>query len=130
MKKHIEVVAAIIYEQNKVLATRRAYGEFEDMWEFPGGKIEAGENPEEALIREIKEELELDIAIDDFLITVEHEYESFFLTMHCYNAHVEGGEMALHAHNAVKWLAINELDQVEWLPADIAVVEAIEKSHS
>lgn len=123
--KTIEVVAAIIKKGNKIFTTCRGYGEFENMWEFPGGKIEAGEGREEALIREIKEELELDIEITNYLTTVDYDYSNFHLTMHCFICNISGGELKLNAHNSVKWTALEELDNLNWVPADILVVEKL-----
>ncbi len=123
--KKIEVVAAVIVDGDKILATQRGYGEFEGLWEFPGGKIELGEVPEAALIREIKEELNVDIEVDDFLTTVTYEYPNFHLTMHCYYAHLKNEKIMLLEHSAAKWLAMDEFDTVTWLPADIDVVKAI-----
>ncbi len=127
MKKTIEVVAAVIEKDNTYLATQRGYGEFIHQWEFPGGKIEEGETREEALVREIQEELSLDIAIDDFLTTVHYEYEQFNLIMHCYLCHIVKGDMSLSAHEQIKWLEKENLRTVNWLPADVPVVVAIEK---
>ncbi len=123
--KKIEVVAAVIVDGDKILATQRGYGEFEGLWEFPGGKIELGEVPEAALIRELKEELNADIEVDDFLTTVTYEYPNFHLTMHCYYAHLKNEKIMLLEHSAAKWLAMDEFDTVTWLPADIDVVKAI-----
>ena len=125
--KTIEVVAAIIKHDNKIFTTRRGYGEFENMWEFPGGKIEHGETKEEALIREIKEELELDINITKFLTTVDYDYPNFHLTMHCFICNICGGNLQLNAHNDVKWASLEELDKFNWVPADIFVVEKLKK---
>lgn len=125
--KTIEVVAAIIKHDNRIFATRRGYGEFENMWEFPGGKIEIGETREEALIREIKEELELDINVSKYITTVEYDYPNFHLTMHCFMCDVYGGEMQLNAHNAVKWVTLEELNELNWVPADILVVEKLKE---
>ena len=121
--KTIEVVAAIIKKEEKIFITRRSYGEFKDMWEFPGGKIEVGETNEEALIREIKEELELDINKLEFLTTVEYDYPTFHLTMHCYTCKICGGILNLNAHNDAKWVSIQELREEKWVPADIDVVK-------
>jgi 8-oxo-dGTP diphosphatase len=126
--KTIEVVAAIIKNDDKIFTTRRGYGEFENMWEFPGGKIEAGETREEALIREIKEELELYIEINDYLTTVDYDYSDFHLTMHCFICTISGGELQLNAHNDAKWTTLEELDKFNWVPADILVVEKL-KAH-
>ena len=116
--KHIEVVAAIIRKDDKIFATQRGYGEWKDWWEFPGGKIEAGETPEEALIREIWEELETRIVVERFVETVEWDYPDFHLTMHCYLCHVESGHLELKEHEAAKWLNKVDLESVNWLPAD------------
>ena len=128
--KRIEVVAAIILGvddagRDAVFATQRGYGDFAGGWEFPGGKVEVGESAQEALVREIKEELNTTVRIDRFLITVEYDYPSFHLTMHCFIAHVCEGELTLLEHSAAKWLSLESLDAVDWLPADIQVIEAI-----
>lgn len=123
--KTIEVVAAIIKKEDKIFITRRSYGEFANMWEFPGGKIEAGETNEEALIREIKEELELDINKLEFLTTVEYDYPTFHLTMHCYTCEICGGTLNLNAHNDAKWVSLEQLASQKWIPADIEVVEKL-----
>ncbi len=123
--KTIEVVAAVIKDGDKVFVTRRDYGDFENMWEFPGGKVEAGESKEAALIREIKEELELDINVSDFLITVEYDYPNFHLVMDCYLCNICGGKLKLNAHNDARWISIKELDTLNWVPADILVVDKI-----
>lgn len=123
--KIIEVVAAIIKKEDKIFITRRSYGEFKDMWEFPGGKIEAGETKEEALIREIKEELELDINNLEYLITVEYDYPNFHLTMHCFICEICGGSLNLNAHNDSKWALLEELPLQTWVPADVQVVEEL-----
>lgn len=123
--KHIEVVAAILKEGDTIFATKRGYGEFINMWEFPGGKVELGETKEEALHREIKEELELNISIDQFLTTIEYDYPNFHLTMHCFICSVIGGTLKLVEHNDATWLTLNRLDSLEWLPADIMVVEQL-----
>ncbi|MEG1254227.1 (deoxy)nucleoside triphosphate pyrophosphohydrolase [Clostridium sp.] len=123
--KTIEVVAAIIKDKDKILATRRGYGEFIDMWEFPGGKVESGETHEDALCREIKEELELYININEFLVTVEYDYPNFHLTMHCFISTIAGGTLQLNEHNDAKWITLDELDDLNWLPADILVIESL-----
>ena len=123
--KIIEVVAAIIKNEDKIFITRRDGGDFHDMWEFPGGKIECNETREEALIREIKEELELDIKVEELLTTVEYDYSNFHLTMHCFMCKIIGGKLNLNAHNDAKWISLDELDDQLWIPADILVVEAI-----
>ena len=116
--KQIEVVAAIIVADGKVLATQRGYGEYKDKWEFPGGKIEPGETPENALRREIREELSADISVDQFVCTVEHDYPNFHLTMHTYLCQVVSGHLQLLEHEAAKWLDTAHIDTVDWLPAD------------
>ena len=120
--KSIEVVAAIICKKDKIFATQRGYGDYKDGWEFPGGKMEPGETPEEALKREIWEELETDIAVERLVQTVEWDYPAFHLTMHCFWCSVESGCLTLKEHEAAKWLAMDELDSVDWLPADREVV--------
>lgn len=125
MMKHIEVVAAIIFEGNKVFATQRGYGEWKDWWEFPGGKVEQGESPREALRREIREELATEIFVGDLLETVSYDYSDFHLTMHCYVCRVISGRLTLLEHEAARWLAINELHSVKWLPADEIVITKI-----
>ena len=123
--KCIEVVAAIIKFDKQIFATQRGYGEFKDGWEFPGGKIEAGETPREALVREIKEELETDIEVGDLIDTVEYDYPKFHLTMHCFFCTVKEGKLTLKEHEAAKWLTADTLDSVEWLPADLAIIGKI-----
>ena len=120
--KQIEVVAAIIHRDGAYFATQRGYGEFEGMWEFPGGKIEPGESPEDALKREIKEELGVDIAIEELLCTTEYDYPTFHLTMHCYLCSVASGEIELREHKSAQWLTAETLDTVEWLPADKEII--------
>ena len=123
--KQIEVVAAIIRKGDRIFATQRGYGEWKDWWEFPGGKMEAGETPEEALVREIREELSAEISVDEFLCTVEYDYTAFHLTMHCYLCSLVTEALHLNEHEAAKWLTKDELDGVKWLPADVEVVEVI-----
>ena len=123
--KHIEVVAAIIRKGDKIFATQRGYGEWQDWWEFPGGKMEAGETPEEALVREIREELSAKISVGELLTTVEYDYPKFHLTMHCYFCSLIGEALHLNEHEAAKWLNKDELNSVKWLPADEIVVEKI-----
>jgi 8-oxo-dGTP diphosphatase len=125
--KKIEVVAAIIRKDGQVFATQRGYGEWKDWWEFPGGKLEAGESPEEALKREIREELSTDICIEEFLCTVEYDYPKFHLTMHCYKCSLLTEALHLNEHEAARWLTIKEIDSVRWLPADILVVKSHKK---
>lgn len=126
--KTVNVVAAIIINNNKVFATQRGYGEFKDGWEFPGGKIESGETPQEALVREIKEELDTEIEIKDFLKTVEYDYPKFHLSMECFYCRIKSGELVLKEHEAAKWLTVETLDSVEWLPADEGLISDI-KNH-
>ena len=123
--KDIEVVAAIIQKENQYFATQRGYGEFDGMWEFPGGKIEPGESPEDALKREIQEELGIDIGVKEFLCTTEYDYPSFHLTMHCYICCIKEGEVELREHKAARWLRSEELGRVEWLPADKDVISRL-----
>lgn len=123
--KTIEVVAAIIKNDDKIFITKRSYGEFIDMWEFPGGKVEVGETQEKALIREIKEELELDITNLNYLTTVEYDYHSFHLIMHCFICEICGGTLSLNAHNDAKWVSLEQLASQKWIPADIEVVEKL-----
>lgn len=121
--KQIEVVAAIIHDsEGCIFATQRGYGDYKDWWEFPGGKMEQGETPEEALKREIWEELETRIVVERFVATVEWDYPQFHLTMHCYLCHVESGHLELKEHEAAKWLNKDGLESVNWLPADRMVI--------
>lgn len=122
-RKRIEVVAAIIRDdEGRIFATQRGYGDMKDSWEFPGGKMEKGETPEQALRREIKEELDTLIVVENLLTTVEWDYPDFHLTMHCYLCRVESGELTLKEHEAARWLTLDQLDTVDWLPADREVV--------
>lgn len=125
--KTVKVVAAIIIHENKIFATQRGYGEFKDGWEFPGGKIEPGETPQEALVREIKEELDIEIEVKDFLETVEYDYPDFHLSMDCFFCSIRSGELVLKEHEAAKWLTVETLDSVDWLPADEGLTEGIRK---
>lgn len=126
--KRIEVVAAIIHDaEGRIFATQRGYGEFKDGWEFPGGKMEAGETPEEALRREIWEELETRIEVERLVETVEYDYPQFHLTMHCYLCRVESGRLELKEHEAARWLAKEELGSVDWLPADLQIIDKLKK---
>ena len=121
----IQVVAAIIIRNGEVFATQRGYGEFKGWWEFPGGKIEPGECPQEALKREIKEELDADIAVGDLLDTVEWDYPTFHLTMHCYVCTLESESLNLNEHSDAAWLTKDTLESVKWLPADLVLLEKI-----
>ena len=126
MMKQIEVVAAIIHDDNgRIFATQRGYGDFKDGWEFPGGKMEPGESPEEALKREIREELETSIVVERLVQTVEWDYPKFHLTMHCFWCHLESGSLTLKEHEAARWLTIDQLDSVDWLPADLQVINIL-----
>lgn len=125
--KIIKVVAAIIRDGDKIFATQRGYGEFKGGWEFPGGKIEEGETPQEALVREIKEELETEITVGELIDTIEYDYPTFHLSMDCFWAEILSGELVLKEHEAAKWLTKAELDSVEWLPADITLIEKIRR---
>lgn len=126
--KHITVSAAIIRDvQNRIFATQRGSGDWKDWWEFPGGKIEPGETAEQALHREIWEELETRIRIEKLLHTIEWDYPKFHLTMHCFLCTLESGELILKEHEAARWLAPDELDSVQWLPADIQVIEMLKR---
>ena len=124
--KTIEVVAAIIRKDNRIFVTQRGYGDWKDWWEFPGGKIEPGETPENALKREIREELSVEINVDKFLCTVEYEYPKFHLTMHCYLCSLLSDALHLNEHEAAKWLSKEELDTVKWLPADQSIIDGLE----
>ena len=123
--KQIEVVAAIIRKGDKVFATQRGYGDMKDGWEFPGGKVEPGESLEDALKREILEELETIITVERLVQTVEYDYPKFHLKMHCFWCSIENGSLNLKEHEAAKWLSKKQLDSVDWLPADKIVVNTI-----
>ena len=116
--KRIEVVAAVIRREDRIFATQRGYGEFKDWWEFPGGKMEAGESPQEALVREIREELDASVSVGELLRTVEYDYPAFHLTLHCFWCTLEGEALHLNEHEAARWLSAAELTSVRWLPAD------------
>lgn len=128
--KTVRVVAAIIKATNEkgepvIFATQRGYGDFKGGWEFPGGKIEEGETPQQALVREIEEELETEIVVGELLDTIEYDYPTFHLSMDCFWADIVSGDLVLKEHEAARWLTKDKLDSVEWLPADITLVEKI-----
>lgn len=123
--KNIRVAAAVIRKDDKIFATQRGYGEFKDGWEFPGGKIEEGETPEQALTREIREELNTEIRVGERIGTVEYDYPKFHLSMDCFWCEIVQGMLELKEHEAAKWLTKDTLHSVEWLPADVEVIEKI-----
>ena len=125
--KNIKVVAAIIINNGKVFATQRGYGEFKDGWEFPGEKIEIGETPEQALVREIQEELDTQINVNEKIDTVEYDYPNFHLSMDCFICNIIKGDLILKEHEAAKWLSKDELYSVDWLPADKDLIEKIKE---
>ena len=126
-KKTIRVTAAIIHQDGKILATQRGYGDYKDWWEFPGGKIEPGETPEDCIVREIREELAAEIAVEKLLCTVEWEYPKFHLSMDCFLCHVAEGELTLLEHEASRWLTRDEADDVHWLPSDLEVISLLKE---
>uniref|UniRef100_UPI003FEEABA8 (deoxy)nucleoside triphosphate pyrophosphohydrolase n=1 Tax=Methanobrevibacter smithii TaxID=2173 RepID=UPI003FEEABA8 len=126
--KEIKVVAAIIQKENKILATKRGYGEFINMWEFPGGKIESGETKEQALVREIKEELNIEINVDKFAIDIEYQYPNFYLFMSCFMCSIKEGSIELLEHNDGKWITKEDLNTLNWLPADIDAVNYLKEN--
>ena len=128
--KTIEVVAAIIIKDKYVFATQRGYGEFKGWWEFPGGKIESGELPQEALVHEIKEELDADISVGELLETVEWDYPTFHLKMHCFICSLKSESLHLNEHEASAWLTKDTLHTVKWLPADLILLDKISMSLS
>lgn len=123
--KKVKVVAAIIIDDNKVFATQRGYGDFKDGWEFPGGKIEPGETPQEALVREIKEELEIEIEVGELFDIVEYDYPTFHLSMNCYLCTIKSGDLVLKEHKAARWLTKDTIHTVNWLPADQALIQKL-----
>ena len=125
--KHIEVVAAIIRRGNEIFATPRGYGQFKDLWEFPGGKIEPGESPQQALVREIREELDATIEVGELLQTVEWDYPTFHLTLHCFWCELTCEALHLNEHEAASWLDREHLRSVKWLPADYGILDEIDR---
>ena len=123
--KVVEVAAAIIQKEDKIFATRRGYGKFKGMWEFPGGKVEPGETPEEAVVREIREELETEILVGRCFAEVDYDYPDFHLHMKCYLCTVKSGDLKLIEHSEARWLTRESLESVEWLPADVGVIERL-----
>ena len=123
--KHIEVAAAVIVENGKVFTTQRGYGEFKDGWEFPGGKLEPGETPQQALAREMREELEIKVEVGQLIKTVEYDYPTFHITMHCFLTKIVEGTPNLLEHEAAKWVDKDKIDEVAWLPADLEVIEPL-----
>lgn len=125
--KTIKVVAAIIKKDDKILIAQRLKGEFAGQWEFPGGKIEEGEHPEEALIREIMEEMELEISINEYLMTAEYDYPNFHLSMDCYICSLKTDIIQLHDHSAIQWISIKDnIKNINWIPADVQIIEALQ----
>jgi len=127
--KYVDVVAAVIYDGDKILITKRSGGEFDGMWEFPGGKIESGETHREALERELMEELSIGASMEQYLMTLTHQYETFHLTMHLYWTKIVSGTLTLNEHSDFKWISKEELEGVNWVPADVVVVERIIESN-
>lgn len=125
--KTYHVVAAIIQRNEKIFATQRSYGDYKDGWEFPGGKIEPGETPEQAIVREIQEELQMTIEVDRHIVNVAYDYPKFHLEMACFLCHITDGTPRLLEHEAAKWLRPAEIDSVDWLPADVLVVDALKE---
>lgn len=125
--KTIKVVAAVIRDAGRIFATSRGYGDYKGWWEFPGGKVEHGETPQKALVREIREELDTEIMVGELIDTIEYDYPTFHLSMDCFWAEVVSGNLELKEAEAAKWLAKEELDSVQWLPADIILIEKIKR---
>ncbi len=138
IRKTVEVVAAVIFDpEGRIFATQRGYGEWKDWWEFPGGKIEPGETPQEALVREIREELDAEIEVGELIRTIDYDYPAFHLTMHCFRCHMEERtydpsaptpSFTLLEHEAARWLTPQELDSLRWLPADIELINSLSQT--
>ena len=126
-KKTINVVAAVIRDGKRVFATARGYGDYKGWWEFPGGKVEPGESPEEALVREIREELDSKISVDEYISTIEFDYPEFHLSMRCYWCSLVSGDLVLKEAEDAMWLDVSSIDSVKWLPADITLIDEIKK---
>ncbi|WP_334145947.1 (deoxy)nucleoside triphosphate pyrophosphohydrolase [Muricomes intestini] len=126
--KTVRVVAAVIETDGKIFATQRGYGDLKGGWEFPGGKIEAGETPQQALKREVMEELDAEVSVGDLIDTIEYDYPTFHLSMDCFWCKIISGDLVLKEHEAAKWLSKDRLESVEWLPADITLIDAIRES--
>ena len=126
-RKTINVVAALIRDGKRVFATARGYGNYKGWWEFPGGKVEPGESPEDALVREIREELDSEISVDGYISTIEHDYPEFHLSMRCYWCSLISGDLVLKEAEDAKWLDVETIDSVKWLPADITLIDEIKK---
>lgn len=126
-RKTINVVAALIRDGKRVFATARGYGNYKGWWEFPGGKVEPGESPEDALVREIREELDSEISVDEYISTIEHDYPEFHLSMRCYWCSLTTGDLVLKEAEDAKWLDVDTIDSVKWLPADITLIDEIKK---
>jgi 8-oxo-dGTP diphosphatase len=126
-RKTINVVAALIRDGKRVFATARGYGNYKGWWEFPGGKVETGESPEDALVREIREELDSEISVNEYISTIEHDYPEFHLSMRCYWCSLISGDLVLKEAEDAKWLDVETIDSVKWLPADITLIDEIKK---
>ena len=126
--KIIEVAAAVIYRAGEIFATQRGYGDYKDGWEFPGGKIQAGESPEEALAREIREELDTEIQVGSLIAQIEYDYPEFHLSMACYWARVVRGNLVLKEHEASRWLSVEKVEKIDWLPADRLLIPLLKKN--
>ncbi len=126
-RKTINVVAALIRDGKRVFTTARGYGNYKGWWEFPGGKVEPGESPEDALVREIREELDSEISVDEYISTIEYDYPEFHLSMRCYWCSLISGDIVLKEAEDAKWLDVETIDSVKWLPADITLIDEIKK---